>query len=200
MINDTSYRIVQQRDLNMVGWLIITLLQIYYWDYFKIILKIAQQLWEKADCLKLPLRPGSVLLKDEVSLEIWRIHSSITLRLITRRPPSADRTVRRQFRATGQPVSRPQASDPMASRLPRYEAKCVQRRCFQCGSVPFRSDIRGTGYPLPIYIFTAHAQERPSMNFRSTFWHHHSIPWSRFPYRARYFGDTRTISVDFCIG
>jgi len=24
----------------------------------------------------------------------------------------------------------------MTSRLPRYQAKCVQRRCFQCGPVP----------------------------------------------------------------
>jgi len=54
----------------------------------------------------------------------------------TRRPASADRTARRQFQATGQPVSRTQASDAaVTSRLPRYEAKCVQRRCFQCGSV-----------------------------------------------------------------
>jgi len=59
-------------------------------------------------------------------------------------PASADRTARRRFQATGQPVSRTQASDVMASRLPRYEAKCVQRRCFQCGSVPLRSDIKGT--------------------------------------------------------
>ena len=51
------------------------------------------------------------------------------------------------------------------------------------------------------HIFSAHAQERPFMNFRLKFWHHHySIPWSRFPYRERYFGDTRTFSVDFCIG
>jgi len=35
----------------------------------------------------------------------------------------------------------------MTSRLPRYEAKCVQRRCFQCGSVPLRSDIKGTELP-----------------------------------------------------
>ena len=35
------------------------------------------------------------------------------------------------------------------------------------------------------HIFTAYAQERPLMNFRLKFWHHHSIPWSRFPYRAR---------------
>jgi len=65
----------------------------------------------------------------------------------TRRPAYADRTARHQFRATGQPVSRTQASDPMASRLPCYEAKCVQRRCFQCGSVPLRSDIKGTEPP-----------------------------------------------------
>ena len=65
----------------------------------------------------------------------------------TRRPASADRTARRQFQATGQPVSRTQASDAMTLRLPRYEAKCVQRRCFQCGSVPLRSDIKGTQLP-----------------------------------------------------
>jgi len=31
--------------------------------------------------------------------------------------------------------------------VPHYEAKCVQRRCFQCGSVPLRSDIKGTELP-----------------------------------------------------
>ena len=40
-----------------------------------------------------------------------------------------------------------QASDAMTSRLPRYEAKCVQRRCFQCASVPLRSDIKGMELP-----------------------------------------------------
>ena len=65
----------------------------------------------------------------------------------TRRPASAYRTARRQFQAAGQPVGRTQASDAITSRLPRYEAKCVQRRCFQCGSVPLRSDIKGTEPP-----------------------------------------------------
>ena len=73
----------------------------------------------------------------------------------TRRPASADRTARRQFQATGQPVSRTQASDAMTSRLPRYEAKCVQHTCFQCGSVPLRSDIKGMELPLPIYWYHA---------------------------------------------
>ena len=59
----------------------------------------------------------------------------------------ADRTARRQFQATDQPVSRTQASDAITLRLPRYEAKCVQRRCFQCGSVPLHSDIKGTELP-----------------------------------------------------
>jgi len=62
-------------------------------------------------------------------------------------------TARRQFQATGQPVSRTQASDAMTSRLPHYEAKCVQRKCFQCGLVPLRSDIKGTELPLA-NIFT----------------------------------------------
>ena len=71
----------------------------------------------------------------------------------TRRPASTDMTARRQFQATGQPVSRTQASDAMTSRLPRYEAKCVQRRYFQCGSVPLRSDIKGTElHPANILI------------------------------------------------
>ena len=46
----------------------------------------------------------------------------------TRRPASADRTACRQFQATGQPVSRTQASDAMTSRLPRYEANCEEVR------------------------------------------------------------------------
>jgi len=65
----------------------------------------------------------------------------------TRRPASADRTACRQFQTTGQPVSRTQASDAMMSRLLRYEAKCVQHRCFQWGSVPLRSDIKETVLP-----------------------------------------------------
>ena len=64
--------------------------------------------------------------------------------MCTRRPASADRTARRQFQATGQPVSRTQASDAMTSRLLRYEAKCVQRTRFQWGLVPLRADIKGT--------------------------------------------------------
>jgi len=35
----------------------------------------------------------------------------------------------------------------MTSRLPRYEAKSVQRRDFQWGSVPLRSDVQGTELP-----------------------------------------------------
>jgi len=49
------------------------------------------------------------------------------------------------------------------------------------------------------YICTAHAQKRLFMNFQFKFWHHHSIPWPRFPYGARYFRDLMTFSVDFCI-
>jgi len=74
------------------------------------------------------------------------LHCQI-ITVITRRPASADRTARRQFQV-GQPVSRTHASDAMTSRLSRYEAKCVQRRCFQCRTVPLRSDIKGTELPL----------------------------------------------------
>jgi len=77
----------------------------------------------------------------------WYVHIANSELNSTRRPASADRTARRQFQATSQTVSRTQASDAMTSRLPRYEAKCVQRRCFQCGSVHLRSGIKGTKLP-----------------------------------------------------
>ena len=47
----------------------------------------------------------------------YHYHFQYTIK--TRRPASADRTARRQFQATGQPVSRTQASDAMTSRPPR---------------------------------------------------------------------------------
>jgi len=50
------------------------------------------------------------------------------------------------------------------------------------------------------HIFTVHGQKWLFINFRWKFWHHHSIPWLQFPYMARYFGDLRTFSVDFCNG
>jgi len=50
------------------------------------------------------------------------------------------------------------------------------------------------------HIFTAHGQKQLFMNFRWKFWHRCSIPWPRFPYWERYFGDLRTFSVDYCIG
>jgi len=85
-----------------------------------------------------PLRCDGIFSVDLVTKR-WKI--------VTRRPASADRTARRQFQATGQPVSRTQASDAMTSRLPRYDAKCVQRSCFQWGSVILRSDIKGADLP-----------------------------------------------------
>ena len=85
---------------------------------------------------------------------VWQNHEPVQTNIgrdefsfVSRRPASTDRTARRQFQATGQPVCRTQASGAMTSRQPRYEAKCVQRRCFQCGSVPLRSDIKGMELP-----------------------------------------------------
>ena len=50
---------------------------------------------------------------------------SIGIAVLGDRLYKKDRTARRQFQATGQPVSRTQASDAMTSRLPRYETKYV---------------------------------------------------------------------------
>jgi len=72
--------------------------------------------------------------------ESWR--RSTIIAVPTRRPASADKTARRQFQATGQPVSRTQASDAMTSRLPRCEAKCVQRRCCTCVKTTARRTVQ----------------------------------------------------------
>jgi len=70
-------------------------------------------------------------------------------------PASADRTARRQFQATGQPVSRTQASDAMKSRLPRYEAKCVQRmKVLPMRVGPFAFRYQGNGATRSQYIDT----------------------------------------------
>ena len=61
---------------------------------------------------------------------------------------------------------RPASVEAMTSRLPRCEAKCVQRRCFQCGSVHLRSDIKGTDLSLPIY------------------WYHSKGNWLRYNFAA----------------
>jgi len=105
-------------------------------------------------CTNLALKIGKSVSTDNLNFTSWVFilrHSkksvSFNLFILTRRPASADRTARHQFQATGQPVSWTQASDAMTSRLPRYEAKCVLRRCFQCGSVPLRSDIKGMELP-----------------------------------------------------
>jgi len=88
---------------------------------------------------------------------------------------SADRTVRRQFQATGQLVCRTQVSDTITSRLPHYEAKCVQRRSFQWGSIPLRSDIKGTELPLPIY------------------WYHSKGNWLRYNFASDSFFTARAM-------
>jgi len=100
--------------------------------------------WKKQDAKKLPkichLHAITQLCRV-ISLQLRHLSTTGT------RTASADRKARRQFQATGQPVSRTQASDAMTSRLPHYEAKCVQCRCFQCRSVPLRSDIKGMELP-----------------------------------------------------
>jgi len=87
-------------------------------------------------------------------LTVVELLTGCCLQNATRRPASTDRTARRQFQAIGQPVSRTQASDVMTSRLPRYEAKCVQRRCFHFSnggrSLCFQIS-RERSYPLSIY-------------------------------------------------
>jgi len=86
--------------------------------------------------------------RDWPPLEAPALH---TLGLIARQPWRHCVTSLRS--ATGQPVSRTQASDAITSRLLRYEAKCVQRRRFQCESIPCVQISREQSYPQPIYWY-----------------------------------------------
>jgi len=63
--------------------------------------------------------------------------------------PTIDPTVEITF----QPVNRTQASDA-SGRLPRYEAKCVQRMRFQWAIDPFACRYRGIGATPCQYIDT----------------------------------------------
>ena len=88
-------------------------------------------------------REHSILQYLTVTLDIYQICPDVG-HCVNKKASVRWQPARRQFQAIGQPVSRTQASDAMTSRLARYDAKCVQRRCFQCGSVPLHSDIKGT--------------------------------------------------------
>jgi len=92
----------------------------------------------------------------------------------SKRPASADRTASRQFQA---------------------QNHASPERCHKSFTMIFLGDhdfpLTGSNFgnltafrAIFGHTFTAHAQERPLMNFRLKFWHHRSIPWSRFPYRA----------------
>ena len=75
------------------------------------------------------------------------------LQHFTRRPASADRTARRQFQATGQPVNRTQvtqASDAMTSRLPRYRRSVCHAGASNAGRSLCVQISRERSYPLPI--------------------------------------------------
>ena len=71
----------------------------------------------------------------------------------TRRPASADKTMRCQFQVTGQPVSRTQASDAMTSRLPIWGEVCAtQVLPMRVGPFAFR--YQGNGATPCQYIDT----------------------------------------------
>ena len=112
------------------------------------------------------------------SSESWHVLpcSASTVRASeTRRLASADRTVRHQFQATGQPVNRTQASDAMTSRLPCCEAKCVREVCatqmLPMGVGPFAFRYKFTNITIPPKSF--YAQFSPLLRKRS-----HAVNWS----------------------
>jgi len=127
-----------------------------------------------AVCVTIIIRPLALINHNKAKSQ-WK-HSSYS-KSKKNKKATADRTARRQFQATGQPVSRTHASDAMTSRLPRYEARCVcnagasnagQSLCIQIS--------RERSYPLPLY------------------WYHSKSNWLHYNFAADSF------YVDFCIG
>jgi len=94
--------------------------------------------------------------EDNVRQDKGSVNILPLLKTVTRRPASADRTARRQLQATGQPVSRTQASDAMTSQLPRYEANselcATQVLAMRVGPFAFR--YQGNGATPSQYIDT----------------------------------------------
>ena len=71
----------------------------------------------------------------------------------TRRPACADRTARRQFQATGQIVSRTQASDAMMSPLRAMKRSVCNAGASNAGRSLCVQISRERSYPLPIYWY-----------------------------------------------
>ena len=76
-------------------------------------------------------------------------------RYLNKKAASADRTARRQFQATGQPVSRTQASDAMTSWLC---CRAMRRSVCNAGASNGGRSLcvqisREQSYPLPIYWY-----------------------------------------------
>ena len=72
---------------------------------------------------------------------------------VTRRPASADRTARRQFQATAQPVSRTQASDNDATAAALWGEVCA-KQVFPMRVGPFEFRYQGNGATPCQYIDT----------------------------------------------
>jgi len=84
----------------------------------------------------------------------------------TRRPASADRTARRQLQATGQPVSRTQASDALTSRLRAMRRNVCNAGASNAGRSLCVHISTERSYPLPIY------------------WYHSKGNWLRYNFAA----------------
>jgi len=75
----------------------------------------------------------------------------IGLIILTRRPASADRTARRLGQVVEVNVAQHDTDDQYNATVDRWSCHLPNRNkqctCFQCGSLPLRSDIKGTELP-----------------------------------------------------
>ena len=97
-------------------------------------------------------RQQSILQHVTLMPDVYQVCHSIG-HCVNKKAASADRTARRQFQATGQPVSRTQASDAMTSWLC---CRAMRRSVCNAGASNGGRSLcvqisREQSYPLPIY-------------------------------------------------
>jgi len=97
----------------------------------------------------------------------WNLVSCCTT-IRTRRPASADRTACANFRLLANQWAERRLVTQWHHSCRAMRRSACNNSCFQCGSVPLRSDIKGTElrYPLPIH------------------WYHSKGNWLRYNFAA----------------
>jgi len=84
---------------------------------------------------------------------VWYDTHALPFYCVNKKAASADRTARRQFQATGQPVSQTQASDVMTSRCRTMRQSMFNAGASNAGRSVCVQISMERSYPMPIYWY-----------------------------------------------